>query len=78
MPIDPADIGQLTMRFLDHVTDEYGDEAALLRTVVMAEVVYPDPDEPGTTKTTVLWDTDEHSPVAKFGLVEFVARVLGP
>lgn len=66
------------MRFLDHVTDVYGDEAELVRVAIIAEVRYPDPDEADATKTTVLWDSDEGSPVAKFGLVEFTARALSP
>lgn len=76
--IDPQEIGKLSMRFLDHVIDEYGEDAVLRRTVVIAEVAYPDPEDDGAVKTTVLWDTDEQSPVAKYGLVDFAARALQP
>lgn len=78
MPIDPSSIGQLSMRFLDHVTTEYGEEAELIRTMIVAEVRYPDPDDETTTKTTVFWDTDETSPIAKYGLIDFIAAALRP
>lgn len=77
MPIDPSTVGQLTMRFIDHVTEEYGPEAELVRTMVVAEVRYHDPDGE-TVHHTIMWDTDEQSPAAKAGLVAFVYEALTP
>lgn len=66
------------MRFIDHVGDEYGPEATLVRTLIVAEVRYPDPEDPDTLHHTILWDTDERSPAAKAGLVAFVYEALTP
>ena len=77
MAISQSEIGELTLRFLDHTKDEYGEEATLVRSMIIAEIRYPDPDGE-TTHHTVIWDTTEPSPVAKHGLAAFVAKALAP
>lgn len=75
--IDPAAIGQLAMRLLDHIESEYGEDATLEGVVLAVELKYPHPEQEGKTQTTIQWDDTWHSQSSLVGmLIQMIAGSL--
>lgn len=53
--IDPATIGAATLDLLTDIEDEYGEDAEVVRTLVLIEVEYPHPDDDTRTRNTIQW-----------------------
>jgi hypothetical protein len=76
---DRVKLGDLAMRAIDAVLDEYGEDAVLEDAVLVYEVSYPDPDHEGETATTMSSETTTHRATVAGGLAAaYAATQLAP
>lgn len=76
---DRAKLGDLAMRAIDSILEEYGEDAVIEDAVLLYEVSYPDPDHDGETATTMSSETTTHRATVAGGLAAaYAATQLAP
>lgn len=56
--IDQQRVGVLAAKLMEHVETEFSDDAELVRAVLIAEIRYPDDEDPTKQHTQVIWEHD--------------------
>lgn len=67
--IDQTIIGRLTAELMEDMETSYGDQAELIRAMVIVEVRYPDEEDVQRMHTTITWNDTDRSVAAKVGLL---------
>lgn len=74
--IDPQILGALTMRLIDSIEADYGEDSTLVKAMVLVEIEHADDEAEDGRSVTVQWASTEDSPVSKAGLVATALRGL--